>query len=45
VDENQHHYNQACECARINDIVNGIGDKSVIFIRFNPDSIKNKDKK
>jgi hypothetical protein len=46
VDENQHQrYPQACECARINDIVNGIGGKSVIFIRFNPDSIKNKDKK
>jgi hypothetical protein len=42
VDENQHQrYPQACECARINDIVNGIGGKSVIFIRFNPDQIKN----
>ena len=31
-----------CECARINEIVNGIGGKSVIFIRYNPDTIRNK---
>jgi hypothetical protein len=31
-----------CECSRINEIVNGIGGKSVIFIRYNPDTIRNK---
>jgi len=42
IDEHQHRrYTESCECARINDIVNGIGGKSVIFIRFNPDQIKN----
>ena len=41
VDEDQHrNYNETCECARINEIVNGIGGKSVIFIRFNPDNFK-----
>ena len=29
----------------INEIVNGIGGKSVIIIRYNPDVIKNKNKK
>jgi hypothetical protein len=43
VDENQHKsYQDVCECARINEIVNGIGGRSVIFIRFNPDTSKNK---
>ena len=43
VDENQHKsYSESCECARINEIVNGIGGKSVIFIRYNPDVVKNK---
>ena len=42
VDENQHNsYEDSCECARINEIVNGIGGKSVVFIRYNPDNIKN----
>ena len=42
VDEYQHrYYNDNCECARLNELVNGIGGKSVIFIRFNPDQIKN----
>jgi hypothetical protein len=46
VDENQHNvYEDKCECARINEIVNGIGGKSVIMIRYNPDKIKNKGKK
>lgn len=41
VDENQHKpYEDTCECARINEIVNGIGGRSVIFIRFNPDGLK-----
>jgi hypothetical protein len=46
IDENQHKsYEDICECARINEIVNGIGGKSVIIIRYNPDTIKNKNKK
>ena len=46
VDEHQHNtYGESCECARINKIVNGIGGKSVIIIRYNPDVVKNKDKK
>ena len=45
IDENQHKtYGDVCECARINEIVNGIGGKSVIIIRFNPDIIKNNKK-
>ena len=45
IDENQHKtYEDVCECARINEIVNGIGGKSVIIIRFNPDKIKHKKK-
>lgn len=45
IDENQHKtYEDKCECARINEIVNGIGGKSVIIIRYNPDKIKNKKK-
>jgi hypothetical protein len=46
IDENQHNsYTNSCECARINEIVNGIGGKSIILIRYNPDVIKNKNKK
>ena len=45
IDENQHNsYEDSCECARINEIVNGIGGRSVIIIRYNPDIIKNKNK-
>jgi hypothetical protein len=45
IDENQHNnYEDNCECARINEIVNGIGGKPVIIIRYNPDKIKNKGK-
>jgi hypothetical protein len=45
VDEDQHRsYSEICECARLNEIVNGIGGRSVIFIRFNPDKIKNNGK-
>jgi hypothetical protein len=45
VDENQHNtYQDSCECARINEIVNGIGGKTIIIIRYNPDTIKNKGK-
>jgi len=43
IDEHQHmNYSDNCECARINEIVNGIGGKSVIIIRYNPDIVKNK---
>lgn len=43
IDEHQHNtYEDTCECARLNEIVNGIGGKSVIIIRFNPDKILNK---
>ena len=46
IDEHQHcKYTDSCECARINEIVNGIGGKSIIIIRYNPDVIKNKNKK
>jgi hypothetical protein len=42
IDEHQHNtYQDTCECARINEIVNGIGGKSVIIIRYNPDTVKN----
>jgi hypothetical protein len=42
IDENQHKsYDDRCECSRINEIVNGIGGKPVIFIRFNPDKTRN----
>ena len=45
IDEHQHNsYGDSCECARINEIVNGIGGKPVIIIRYNPDTIKNKGK-
>ena len=45
IDENQHRsYGDSCECARLNEIVNGIGGKSVIIIRFNPDTTRNKGK-
>ena len=36
IDENQHKsYEDKCECSRINKIVNVIGGKPVIFIRYN----------
>jgi len=45
IDENQHNsYEDSCECARINEIVNGIGGRPVIIIRYNPDIIKNNGK-
>ena len=35
IDENQHaSYGDSCECARLNEIVNGIGGKPVVVIRF-----------
>jgi len=45
IDEHQHrNYNDSCECSRINEIVNGIGGKPLVIIRFNPDIIRNKGK-
>ena len=42
--QNSKNYENSCECARINEIVNGIGGKTVIIIRYNPDIVRNKDK-
>ena len=45
VDENQHRsYEDSCECARLNEIVNGVGGLPVTFIRYNPDSVRNNGK-
>jgi hypothetical protein len=45
VDENQHNtYEDTCECARINEIVNGIGGRPVIIIRYNTDAARNNGK-
>lgn len=45
IDENQHKsYQEICECARLSEIVGSIGGRSIIFIRFNPDKIKNNKK-
>ena len=45
VDEHIHDtHGDKCECARISEIVGGIGGKSVIIIRYNPDTIKHKGK-
>ena len=45
IDEHQHNtYQDMCECSRINEIVNGIGGKPIIIIRYNPDIIKNNGK-
>ena len=43
IDENQHkNYDTTCEIARINELFNDLGDRSIVFIRFNPDSYDNK---
>ncbi len=45
IDENQHKsYREICECTRLNEIVNGVGGRPVVFIRFNPDKIYNNKK-
>jgi hypothetical protein len=43
IDENQHrNYDNTCEIAKINELFTDFGDRSIIFIRFNPDDyIKN----
>ena len=41
IDENQHKaYAESCECARVNEIVNGIGGRPVVLIRYNPDTVR-----
>ncbi len=41
VDENQHRgYEESCECVRISEIVGAIGGKSVVFVRYNPDTVR-----
>ena len=36
-DENQHkNYNTTCEVARINELFTDLGDRPIVFIRFNP---------
>ena len=41
IDEHQHAvYSDSCECARLNEIVNGIGGRPVVVIRFNPDTTR-----
>ena len=38
IDENQHNdYNTTCEESRINELFTDLGDRNIIFIRFNPD--------
>lgn len=40
IDEHQHEkYEESCECARLNDIVNDVGGRPVTVIRFNPDKV------
>jgi hypothetical protein len=46
VDEHQHrNYSDICECARICEITGSIGKKALVFIRYNPDIIRNCGKK
>ena len=41
IDEHQHRtYEDSCECSRLCEIVSGIGGRSVVVIRFNPDSTR-----
>jgi hypothetical protein len=46
IDEDQHRsYTETCECARISEIVSGLGsDKALTIIRYNPDTVRNKGK-
>ena len=40
VDEGEHKdRSDSCECARLNEIVNSIGGKPVVFVRYNPDAV------
>ena len=41
IDENQHRsYEDTCECARVNQIVNDLGGLPLTIIRYNPDNFK-----
>jgi hypothetical protein len=41
IDEHQHRgHEETCECARISEIVGAIGGKSVVFVRFNRDTVR-----
>ena len=41
VDEEQHaYYDNTCEFARINELFTDVGDRPIVFIRFNPDKYK-----
>lgn len=45
-DENQHKYeNEICENKRMMEIFQDLGNRPIIFIRFNPDKYKNKNNK
>ena len=33
-------YDESCECARISEIVGAIGGKAVVFVRYNPDTVR-----
>jgi hypothetical protein len=42
-DENQHKdYDTTCEISRINELFTDLGDRPIVFIRFNPDAYDNK---
>ena len=46
IDENQHiEYDEICENRRIMEISQDFGHRPIVFIRFNPDSYKNKENK
>lgn len=48
IDEKQHKaktYNPECETQRINNLFTDLADRPIIFIRFNPDSYKDINKK
>ena len=43
IDENQHqNYDSTCEIARINELFTDLGDRPIVFIRFNPDEYDDK---
>ena len=43
IDENQHKTYDNCELKRINLLFEDLGDRHIVFIRFNPDNYLNKD--
>ena len=43
IDENQHRDYDNCEIKRINLLFEDLGDRHIVFIRFNPDDYLNKD--